>query len=848
MASRINAAPREPAQPRLADVVEQFARVKLTLSELTENADRSALEREAAALRSQLAAMTPAPVRKPVRTPLQTARELADVLQFEVAPSHRGAVGKAVTLSKQLAIAAMKPVNESLLRAQRAFNEEIVSVVTELVRASTEETPAPSAQQISARLRPLADATVIQQAGSDRRITGRIQRRATTLVAPVARELLVRQSAWNRRAVDNLEVAATSLPDVKRANALIKELALLCDPFAGPEMARAVRLTQPIWREVFRRQTHFNSEIMLAIADLLHGRPPVVPPTDADYEAFIRAFEKDDVEGARQRLRSLRNRPKISIVVPAYNTPEAVLEECINSVRAQLYPNWELCIADDGSPSSRVARTVKRFAKADPRIRFTRLEKNQGIAGATNAAIELATGEWIAFFDHDDTLAPHALAEVALRLDEDPALDWVYSDEDRLTPESERRTPFFKPDWSPELLRSVNYICHFVVCRAPLVKELRLRDGFQGSQDYDFLLRLSERTQRVAHIPKILYHWRSSDLSLSSDETRLEKASQVGIRALREHLQRCGEEGIVTAFSPTQYRVTYPVRGEPLVSIIVPFKDRPELLKTLLESLIPLTDYPHYELLLVSNNSVRPETHAYLASLTDPRIKKLEWNHPFNYPAINNFAAREAKGELLLFLNNDIEIADPKWLRELIGHAQRPQVGAVGPKLLFPDGSIQHAGVAVGINGYAAHPFWRFPDTRHMTAFGHADWNRNYLAVTSACVMLRREVFQQLQGYDEQFVLCGSDVDLGLRCVEAGLQVIYTAGTFLYHHESASRRNAPIPAKDYWKSVIAYRPWLERGDPFYNPNLSLSTTDCALRFSELSAVELAAQALLDLPS
>jgi glycosyltransferase involved in cell wall biosynthesis len=789
------------------------------------SAEREALERRFAEGLAELRRRTPAPKRAAPGSPLEAARRAADILHFDVPPSHRPRLGRWVTLGKKSALAVMGPVLARFLAPQRGFNQALLEVLEQLLAQAREEGRPVSAEQVRGRLWDLAQLP----AGH----------------APGLKDALAAQAEFNQRAVELAEVSTRGAGTVEEANAQVASLAERVDPLRRAPQAAALRALQPLWREVLRRQLAFNTEVMLVFSNLLNGRPPVVAPPEPDYRAWYEAREPGELAHAQRSLGALRARPRMSLLMPAWETPPRVLEQAIASVKAQLYDRWELCVVDDGSRSPRVRRVVEEHARSDPRIRYRRLEGQGSIARATNAALELATGEWVGFIDHDDTLAPHALAEMVLRLDQEPGLDWLYSDEDRLAADGRgRHCPMFKPDFSPELLRSHNYICHFVLARTALVRELGgIREGFQGAQDYDFLLRLSERSAKVAHVPRVLYHWRQSGLSLSSDEGRLRGASAAGAQALREHLQRRGEEGEVLDGGRGEYRIRYPVKGEPLVSIIVPFKDRPELLEQLTRTLLPRTAYRHFELLLVSNNSTQQRTAEVLASLTDPRVRKLEWNHPFNYPAINNWAARQAKGELLLFLNNDMEIEDPRWLEELVSQVQRPGVGMVGPKLRFPDGSIQHAGVVVGICGYGAHPFWRFPDTGIRTPFGTPDWNRNYLAVTSACLILPRDLFWELEGYDERFRVCGSDVDLGIRVVERGLQVIYTAGTWLYHHESASRRNVEIPEEDLWHSVARYRPWLQRGDPFYNPNLDLTGTDCALRQDDLGPTELAAQAL-----
>ncbi|MBX5480938.1 MAG: glycosyltransferase family 2 protein [Myxococcaceae bacterium] len=816
-----------PSDLSTADLIEA-----ITLARRSNSTDLPALYRE-------LVKRRPPPVAPRARSPLEAARQAADVLRFEVPPSHRKKWGELITGAKRLTVAAVAPLEREVLRTQCAFNHALLEVLEAILR---EDSP-----NVEWRLRPLADPAEWSPTTHLRGIAAKVVLRAKAAWLrtshPLWRPILDRQKKWNEHAIELATLAARGeIPPIEEANRRIGDLAALCDPLEI--RAPWTRALAPLLREIFRKQNRFNTEVMLVLSDLLHGRPPVVPPTQAEYRAFYEAREPQEIAASAAALKTLTSRPLISLVVPAWETPEPILRQCVESVRAQLYDRWELCVVDDGSKSRRVREVLEAYAKKDARIRWTRLERNGGIARATNAAIELARGEWIAFLDHDDVLAPHALSEMALRIATEPGVDWLYSDEDRITNDGVRLNPFYKPDYSPDLLRSVNYICHFVVARADLVKALRIREGFEGSQDFDFLLRLSEQSERVAHVPKILYHWRTSPISLSHDDEKLKAASRAGIRALQEHLSRKGESGEVTDPAPTNYRIRYPVRGEPLVSIIIPFKDRPDLLERLMPSLLEKTRYRKFEVLLVSNESRDPKTFAYLDRLTDPRVRRLEWNHPFHYPRLNNWAAKQAKGELLLFLNNDMEVVDPFWLEELIGHAQRPEVAMVGPKLLFPDGSIQHAGVVVGLCGYAGHPFWRFPNDQRWTPFGHADWNRNYLAVTSACVLLRREEFEALGGFDERFRVCGSDVDLGLRAVRRGKRVVYTAGTWLYHHESASRRTTPIPEDDHWESVVAYRDILERGDPFYNPNLTLSTTQADLRTEKVAnALELALEPL-----
>ncbi len=786
-------------------------------------------------------------------SPLQAAWALADPFPFTVPESHRDRGGRLVTATKRALVQGLEPLHVELLRPQRDFNRKLLGVLEQLSVHRTlglkSELGGWISRQLAAEAEPFQWRVQSHRGGLAGTAVALVKRSYLRVMEPVLRRALEGQRRFNVALVEAL-VALSGRPGPGVAEQRVAELERLADPVSADDRPAWLRVTTPLWREVLRRQTRFNQESVLALADILGVRSaPPRPPSLENYAQWCALREPAQVETAARGAAALAERPRFSLVTPVYNTPEPLLRACVDSVLAQRYPEWELLLVDDGSRAPHLPALLEELARKDARIRVLRQEANGGIARATNAGIAAATGDFVAFLDHDDVLAPHALAAVALRLAEEPGLDVVYSDEDRIDLEGRRHDPFFKPDWSPDLLRSVNYICHFTVVRRALLEEAgRLREGFDGSQDYELMLRLSERTRRIAHVPQVLYHWRAHPSSFSRGQEGLRAASTAGVRALREHLERLGEGATVESPALTTYRVRYPLQGQPRVSIIVPFKDRPDLLDTLTRSLLEKTRYPHYELVLVSNNSTKPETYALLERLTDPRIVKLRWDHPFNYPAINNWAAKQATGELLLFLNNDMEVVDGDWLEELVSQAQRPEVGAVGAKLLFPEGTVQHAGVVVGLTGFAGHPFWRLPDTGCMTPFGHADWTRNYLSVTSACVILRRPLFEELGGFDERFQVCGSDVELGLRLNARGLRVVYTPHAKLIHHESASRRVDAIPEADYWLSYAAYRPYLRAGDPFYNPNLTLVGTDCALREDERSGEALAVQTLSkDLP-
>ncbi len=772
--------------------------------------------------------------------------QAADVQQFSVPLSHRPVIGAGVTAMKRAFIDGLRPFHAEMMRPQRIFNEQLVDLLNAMVSRAWRKDLINKFRLLST----LTDPTRWQVQSHRTRLAAQAVELAKRSYLSAGRgvlaPLLARQRDWNECVVGLLRLCLES-EEAPEAEALTRQFDRLLSLVELGPAAGMARVGRGAALELLRRQLEFNREATRQLLGLLAKTPPRAL-AGLDYADWISLREAKRKAEVAVGLAKLKTRPLISIVIPVYNTPEPVLKACLDSVLAQSYPHWEICAVDDCSPSAAVTQILNAYAQKDRRIQVRRLASNAGIARATNAAVELAKGELVGFLDHDDELTPDALAEMALRLDREPALELVYSDEDRLDEQGRRFGPFFKPDWSPDLLLSVNYVCHFLVVRKSLLDQVGgLREGVDGSQDYDLLLRLSEKTHHIGHISQVLYHWRVSATSTAANPANKPAASNAGLRALRDHLARVGSKALAEAPVPTNYHVRYPLIGEPLVSIIVPFKDKPELLNQLVTSLFQITSYQNFELLLISNNSVQPETAAALERMVDPRIRKLTWDHAFNYSAINNFGARAAKGELLLFLNNDIEITQPDWLQELIGQAQRPEVGAVGPKLLFPDRKLQHAGVILGIGGFASHAFAQLPDQPLWTAFGHQNWVRNYLAVTSACVLMRREVFERIGGYDESFIVCGSDVEICLRMVEAGLRVIYTPYAELIHHESATRRWDSIPENDFWRSFVAYRPYLERGDPFYNPNLSLQSADGALRSDETSAEALALGHLRTLP-
>lgn len=558
------------------------------------------------------------------------------------------------------------------------------------------------------------------------------------------------------------------------------------------------------------------------------------PP--AEYRRWIAKFEPSAADLARQRTHRFARTPKISVVVPVYNPPAEFLEAMIASVREQTYPNWELCLADGASTASHVRPILEKAAAADSRIKVVFLEANGGIVGNSNAAVELATGDFVALLDHDDTLAPFALFQVVYAANAHPDADFLYSDEDKLDTRGDRVEPNFKPDWSPETLRSRNYICHLTVLERGLLSRVGgFRPGFDGSQDYDLVLRATEQARQIVHIPQVLYHWRMHAQSTAFAKGSKNYAYDAGKRAVADHLRRTGVDASVHD-GPIlgTYQVIHHLRAQPLVSVIIPNKDQPEMLARCVDSLAR-SSYANYEVLIVENGSTRPETHAYYAELRkQPHARVLEWTKPFNYAAVNNFAASHARGELLLFLNNDTEAINPDWLEAMVKLAVQPGVGAVGAKLYYADDTIQHAGIVVGMGGVAGHSHLFYP--RHAGGYmQRLRITQNVAAVTAACLLMPRAVFGQVGGFDEGFVLAFNDVDLCLAVLKAGHRVVWTPDAELYHLESKTRGYEDTAEKqarfkrEYDLFHLKWGAFLKAGDPYYSKHFRLDRPDFALK-------------------
>jgi len=529
---------------------------------------------------------------------------------------------------------------------------------------------------------------------------------------------------------------------------------------------------------------------------------------------------------AATRASAFERSPLISVLLPVKDPVLEHLRLALGSVEAQVYDRWELCIVDDASSDADVVRFLGDYARGRDRVRLLRLERGQHIAGATNAALSLARGDFVAFLDHDDEMSPDALYEVVSLLQADPAADIVYSDHDVLGEDGFRRGPSFKPDWCPELLLSYMYFGHLKAYRAELVREVGgLRAGFEGSADYDLALRLVERTPRVRHIPKVLYHWRAAPQSMARSGENKPKSFESGRRAVQEALTRRGVPAAAEwpEFAERSrlglYRVRFDGTEDPPVTIVIPTRDKLPLLRACVESIEARTRHRAWRILILDNESREDETRAWLAG-TRHRVVRYESQGAFNFAAMMNFGVEAAETEFFVLLNNDTVVLAPEWLDELLGYGRLPGVGAVGAKLLYPDGRIQHAGVVLGIHGLTGHAFQPRQDSDSPLEYhAYAHVARNYLAVTAACMLSRKAVFREVGGLNAKDLrVAWNDVDYCLRLRELGYRVVFTPHALLHHLESQSRGD------DKNENEIRYMTahWMKyiENDPFYSPNLS----------------------------
>lgn len=538
-----------------------------------------------------------------------------------------------------------------------------------------------------------------------------------------------------------------------------------------------------------------------------------------------------------QRRTRFAKEPLISIAIPLYETPIPFLDELLVSIQKQTYKNWQLCLAD-GSPKDTVGDHIRKKYGKDKRIVYKKLTDNAGISTNTNEAIALATGDYLILSDHDDVLEPDALYEIVKAINENENADVLYTDEDKVSMDGKHYfDPNFKPDFNLFRLRDNNYICHIFVVKKSLTDEVGLlRPEFDGAQDFDFILRCCEKAQGVIHIPKALYHWRCHMNSTAADPASKMYAYEAGKKAVEEHYKRLGIEAEVTMEEPYGwYRSHVKIIGEPLISIIIPTKDHTDDLDLCLSSITERSTWKNYEILVVENNSDQEETFQYYETMSEkyPKARLLKWPREFNYSAINNFAAREAKGEYLIFLNNDTEIITPQWMEEMLMICQQDDVSAVGVKLFYPDDTIQHAGVVIGLGGIASHIMCGAP-REDLGYCGRLISVQEISAVTAACMMMRTYDFRAVGGFDESFAVAFNDIDLCMKIREMGKKIVFTPYAQLYHYESKSRGMENTPEKhNRFRSEIERfeKKWnkvLAKCDPYYSPNLSKTEGDCSL--------------------
>lgn len=561
---------------------------------------------------------------------------------------------------------------------------------------------------------------------------------------------------------------------------------------------------------------------------------------DYDYGEWYQLTKPDEEELETQKKEVFDYRPKLSIVIPAYKTPERYLKEMLQSIKDQTYQNWEVCVADGSPRGESSERVLKKFAEQDKRFKYVILGENKGISGNTNAAMDMATGDFIVLADHDDTIPPHALYECVKAINMDPEYDVIYSDEDKLDMDGKALfDPHFKPDFNPDLLTSVNYICHLFVVNRDLVDAVGgFRQEFDGAQDYDFIFRCTEAARKIYHIPKVLYHWRCHQNSTASNPESKMYAFEAGARAIKAHFQRCNipVESVEKGVDFGIYHTKFAIKGEPLVSVVIPNKDHHSDLDLCIRSLMEKGTYKNLEFIVVENNSTDKATFSYYERIQKeyPNVRVVTWEKGFNFSAINNFGVKHARGEYLLFLNNDTEIIEKDVIREMLGYCQREDVGAVGARLLYQDDTIQHAGVVVGFGGIAGHTFIGLHRAEN-SYFHRAMCDQDYSAVTAACIMTKKALFDQVEGFTEELAVAFNDIDFCMKIRSLGKLVVYNPYALLYHYESKSRGLEDTPekvARFNREIAIFAKRWpdiLRNGDPYYNPNLTLRKSNFALR-------------------
>lgn len=604
----------------------------------------------------------------------------------------------------------------------------------------------------------------------------------------------------------------------------------------GVPAVRKARALGVGWSTVVRESMRMLGRGTTSAMQQLHtNAEPATDSESLNYAQWVAAHGSLD-DAARRNIKDdiarMRMPPTISVILPVYNTPERWLRHCIDSVRAQLYPHWELCIADDASPGAHVRQILDSYASDDERIKVIYRSENGHISAASNSALQLATADWVALLDHDDELSEHALYHVAKAIIAHPKARLLYSDEDKINAEGTRFDPYFKPDWNPELFLSQNMITHLGVYHRELMNSTGgFREGFEGSQDHDLALRCAEQIQSdtIHHIPRVLYHWRAIQGSTATAPSKKNYAHDAGLRAIREHLERRCIKAEVSRCAQHYYRTRYALPSSPpKVTVIVPTRDRADLLQMSVGSMLKVTDYPDFEILIVDNQSMEQGTLDWFDMITamDDRVRILPHHKPFNFARINNEAVATCDSDIVVLVNNDIQATHADWLTEMTSHAIRDRVGAVGAKLYYPDGTIQHAGVILGIGGVAGHAWCHKPHD-YPGQMSRAMLVQNVSAVTGACLAVRTSAYMEVGGMNEELEVAFNDIDFCLRLLKSGYRNVWTPHAELVHHESASRGYEDTPEKlarfnaeirkmqSIWTEMLC-------NDPAYNPNLTLS--------------------------
>lgn len=618
------------------------------------------------------------------------------------------------------------------------------------------------------------------------------------------------------------------------------DIKFVCDDGKNIYHINALKLYLKYWKGMFvKLQKSFEyrgvkQTLKLCFYKLIGKRSSFVDSYDQWF--FKHRVTKEELK--KQKEHHFSYEPLISIVVPTYNTPVKLLNEMIQSIKDQSYSNWELCIADGASQNKETLNYLKKLESTDSRVKVKFLKENYMISGNTNEAIQMVTGEFVALMDHDDLIEPDALYEFVKLLNEQPELDFIYTDEDKINEDSTHyMIPHFKPDFSIDNLRNYNYITHFSLIRKSVLDAVGLFDSkCDGAQDYDMFLRICDYTKNIGHIAKILYHWRICENSTAQDISTKSYVMEAGKYALRKHLERNHIKGtVVDGLEPTLYKVNYEILNNPKISIIICTKDHIDDLDKCISSILNKSTYDNYEIIVVENNSEEKETFEYYKQLElNSKIKIVYFEGEFNYSAVNNFGEKYATGEYILLLNNDVEVITPNWLEEMLMYAQREDVGAVGCKLLYPDDTIQHAGIIVGLGGVAAHSHRGYP-ADSVGYVGRLIVSQDLSAVTAACLMVKKSIFEEVGGLSEKYKVTYNDVDFCLRIREKGYLNVMNPFAQLYHYESKSRgledtsekyqrfMNEQAMFKEDWHEI------LENGDPYYNPNLTLSAEDFSLK-------------------